>query len=86
MLNANDMLAGETWQQELDTLFARISDHYVVDEEAFVRELVDLLSADETDFKRTANQAAELVREVREMDTAVDSIDELLQQYSLDTH
>ncbi|APE29915.1 bifunctional proline dehydrogenase/L-glutamate gamma-semialdehyde dehydrogenase [Halomonas aestuarii] len=86
MLNANTMLAGETWQQELDTLFARISDHYVVDEDAFVRELVDLLSADEADVQRTAHQAAELVREVREMDTAVDSIDELLQQFSLDTH
>lgn len=86
MLNANTMLSGETWQQDLDTLFARISDHYAVDEDAFVGELVDLLSADEADFRRTARQAAELVREVREMDTAVDSIDELLQQYSLDTH
>jgi len=80
------MLDSTIWKQDLDTLFARISDHYVVDEETFVGELVDFLSADEAEFKRTANQAAELVREVREMDTAVDSIDELLQQYSLDTN
>ena len=86
MLDANNMLDSTIWKQDLDTLFARISDHYVVDEETFVGELVDFLSADEAEFKRTANQAAELVREVREMDTAVDSIDELLQQYSLDTN
>ncbi|WP_136253040.1 bifunctional proline dehydrogenase/L-glutamate gamma-semialdehyde dehydrogenase PutA [Onishia niordana] len=86
MLNANNMLDSTIWKQDLDTLFARISDHYIVDEDTFVGELVEFLSADEAEFKRTADQAAELVRDVREMDTAVDSIDELLQQYSLDTH
>ncbi|EWH01458.1 hypothetical protein Q427_13930 [Halomonas sp. BC04] len=86
MLNANNMLDSATWQQELDTLFARISEHYAVDEDAFVRELVNVLSADTDDFRRIAGKTAELVREVREMDTAVDTIDELLQQYSLDTH
>ncbi|MCE9664338.1 bifunctional proline dehydrogenase/L-glutamate gamma-semialdehyde dehydrogenase PutA [Halomonas sp. M5N1S17] len=86
MLNANNMLDTATWQQELDTLFARISEHYAIDEDAFVRELVHVLSADTDDFRRIAGKTAELVREVREMDTAVDTIDELLQQYSLDTH
>ncbi|WP_136248928.1 bifunctional proline dehydrogenase/L-glutamate gamma-semialdehyde dehydrogenase PutA [Halomonas borealis] len=86
MLNANTMLDSTTWNQDLETLFDRVSEHYTVDEDAFVGELVNLLSVDEDDFKRTADKAAELVREVREMDTAVDSIDELLQQYSLDTH
>ncbi len=86
MLDANNMLAAATWQQDLDTLFARISEHYISDEDAFVAELIKVLSADSRDFKRIADKTAELVREVREMDTAVDSIDELLQQYSLDTH
>ncbi|MFY0990796.1 bifunctional proline dehydrogenase/L-glutamate gamma-semialdehyde dehydrogenase PutA [Halomonas sp. C05BenzN] len=86
MLTSNDMLDTATWQQDLDTLFARISDHYAVDEEPFVGELVDTLSANPDDFRRIAGKTAELVREVREMDTAVDTIDELLQQYSLDTH
>ncbi|PMR75327.1 bifunctional proline dehydrogenase/L-glutamate gamma-semialdehyde dehydrogenase PutA [Billgrantia endophytica] len=86
MLNANNMLDAATWQQDLDALFARISEHYAIDENAFVDELVNVLSADTDDFRRIAGKTAELVREVREMDTAVDTIDELLQQYSLDTH
>ncbi|GGX95349.1 bifunctional protein PutA [Litchfieldella qijiaojingensis] len=86
MLNANNMLDSTTWKQDLETLFTRISDHYIVDEDAFVAEQVKLLAADEEDFKRIAAKTAELVREVRDMDTAVDTIDELLQQYSLDTH
>ncbi|MDI5984132.1 bifunctional proline dehydrogenase/L-glutamate gamma-semialdehyde dehydrogenase PutA [Halomonas sp. M4R5S39] len=86
MLNSNNMLDTATWQQDLDTLFAHISDHYVVDEDAFVGELIDTLSANPEDFRRIAGKTAELVRAVREMDTAVDTIDELLQQYSLDTH
>ncbi|PMR71370.1 bifunctional proline dehydrogenase/L-glutamate gamma-semialdehyde dehydrogenase PutA [Halomonas heilongjiangensis] len=86
MLNSNNMLDTATWQQDLDSLFSRISDHYVVDEEAFVGELIETLSANPEDFRRIAGKTAELVREVREMETAVDTIDELLQQYSLDTH
>ncbi|PWV70242.1 proline dehydrogenase-like protein, partial [Halomonas sp. A11-A] len=86
MLDAHTMLDAASWQQDLDTLFARISDHYVVDEEAFVAELIKALDADSRDFQRIADKTAELVREVREMDTAVDAIDELLQEYSLDTH
>ncbi|MFM9271279.1 bifunctional proline dehydrogenase/L-glutamate gamma-semialdehyde dehydrogenase PutA [Halomonas elongata] len=86
MLNANDMLDNATWRQELDTLFTKVSDHYVVDENAYVEELIKALDTDERDFARIADKTAELVREIREMDTAVDTIDELLQQYSLDTH
>ncbi|RTR02402.1 bifunctional proline dehydrogenase/L-glutamate gamma-semialdehyde dehydrogenase PutA [Halomonas nitroreducens] len=86
MLNANNMLDDATWRQDLDTLFARISEHYVIDENAFVEELIKTLDANRQDFTRIADKTAELVREIREMDTAVDTIDELLQQYSLDTH
>ncbi len=52
----------------------------------YVEELIKALDANERDFARIADKTAELVREIREMDTAVDTIDELLQQYSLDTH
>ncbi|SDM01908.1 L-proline dehydrogenase /delta-1-pyrroline-5-carboxylate dehydrogenase [Modicisalibacter muralis] len=86
MLNAKTMLDTAIWQQDPDTLLKRVSEHYIVDEDSFVGEFVDFLQAGEEDFKRVAAKTAELVREVRDMDTAVDSIDELLQQYSLDTH
>ncbi|WP_152965427.1 bifunctional proline dehydrogenase/L-glutamate gamma-semialdehyde dehydrogenase PutA [Cobetia sp. UCD-24C] len=79
------MLTASTWQQSPEALFARVSDHYLVDESAYVSELVGLLNAEEKDAKRIGDKTAELVREIRTMDTAVDSIDELLQQYSLDT-
>ncbi|MBU3006745.1 bifunctional proline dehydrogenase/L-glutamate gamma-semialdehyde dehydrogenase PutA [Cobetia amphilecti] len=79
------MLTASTWQQSPEALFARVSDHYLVDESAYVSELVKLLNAEEKDAKRIGDKTAELVREIRTMDTAVDSIDELLQQYSLDT-
>ncbi|GAB2796938.1 bifunctional proline dehydrogenase/L-glutamate gamma-semialdehyde dehydrogenase PutA [Halomonas shantousis] len=85
MLNTHTMLDAATWREDLDTLFRRVSEHYIVDEDTYVEELVKVLSVDEEDFRRIASKTAELIREVREMDTAVDSIDELLQQYSLDT-
>ncbi|WP_251976842.1 bifunctional proline dehydrogenase/L-glutamate gamma-semialdehyde dehydrogenase PutA [Salinicola avicenniae] len=85
MLKADQMLDTATWQTSLDTLFARVSDHYIVDEDAYLEELCAVLGAGEKDFARIGDATAQLVREVREMDTAVDSIDELLQQYSLDT-
>ncbi len=85
ILRSDQMLAASTWQQSPEALFARVSDHYLVDESAYVSELVGLLNAEEQDVKRIGDKTAELVREIRTMDTAVDSIDELLQQYSLDT-
>ena len=85
ILRSDQMLAASTWQQSPEALFARLSDHYLVDESAYVSELVGLLNAEDKDAKRIGDKTAELVREIRTMDTAVDSIDELLQQYSLDT-
>lgn len=85
ILRSDQMLTASTWQQSPEALFARVSDHYLVDESAYVSELVGLLNAEEKDAKRIGDKTAELVREIRTMDTAVDSIDELLQQYSLDT-
>ncbi|MFD2189272.1 bifunctional proline dehydrogenase/L-glutamate gamma-semialdehyde dehydrogenase PutA [Pistricoccus aurantiacus] len=86
MLRATDILDSASWKQDPDALLKQISEHYIVDEETFITEQIDFLAKDEEDFKRIADKTAELVREVRDMDTAVDSIDELLQQYSLDTH
>ncbi|MGO2133360.1 MAG: bifunctional proline dehydrogenase/L-glutamate gamma-semialdehyde dehydrogenase, partial [Halomonas sp.] len=86
MLNADTMFSDNTWQQNTDTLFDTISEHYIVDENVFVAELIRALEVDKHDFDRISENTASLVREVRGMDTAVDTIDELLQQYSLNTH
>ncbi|MCX2523565.1 bifunctional proline dehydrogenase/L-glutamate gamma-semialdehyde dehydrogenase PutA [Larsenimonas rhizosphaerae] len=85
MLSTDQMLDAATWQHPLNHLFKQISDHYIVDEDAYVEALIKLIYTDDRDLKRVGDQAATLVREVRAMDTSVDSIDELLQQYSLDT-
>lgn len=86
MLNANKLRDPAIWQTDLATLMTRVSDHYAIDEESFVNELIKLLNADHDDIARIEANTAALVRDVRKMDTAVDTIDELLQQYSLDTH
>ena len=86
MLNAKKLRDPAIWQTDLDTLMTRVSDHYAVDEENFVNELIKLLNADRDDFARIEANTAALVRDVRKMDTAVVTIDELLQQDSLDTH
>lgn len=86
MLNAKKMRDPAIWQTDLDTLMARVSDHYLVDESAYVSELIKVLDTGHDDFARIEANTAALVQDVRKMDTAVDTIDELLQQYSLDTH
>ncbi|MCM5703332.1 bifunctional proline dehydrogenase/L-glutamate gamma-semialdehyde dehydrogenase PutA [Larsenimonas salina] len=85
MLSTDQMLAPSTWQHPLKRLFDRISDHYIVDEDTYVEALAHLIHGSDADIERIGDKTAELVREVRAMDTSVDSIDELLQQYSLDT-
>ncbi|MGO2056401.1 MAG: hypothetical protein ACTH2G_11830, partial [Halomonadaceae bacterium] len=86
MLDANKIRDPAIWQTDLETLLTRVSDHYLVDESAYVSELIKVLDADRDDFARIEANTAALVEDVRKMDTAVDTIDELLQQYSLDTH
>ncbi|WP_447528363.1 bifunctional proline dehydrogenase/L-glutamate gamma-semialdehyde dehydrogenase PutA [Vreelandella sp. TE19] len=86
MLNVKKMRDSNVWQTDLDTLLKTVSDHYIVDEDTYVAELIKVLEAGREDFDRIGEKTAELVRDVRKMDTAVDTIDELLQQYSLDTH
>ncbi|UYG01165.1 bifunctional proline dehydrogenase/L-glutamate gamma-semialdehyde dehydrogenase PutA [Halomonas sp. GD1P12] len=86
MLNAKKMRDPAVWQTDLDSLLKTVSDHYIVDEDHYVAELIKVLDAGREDFERIGANTAELVRDVRKMDTAVDTIDELLQQYSLDTH
>ncbi len=52
MLNAKKMRDPATWQTDLDTLMQRVSEHYIVDEDAYVSELIKLLNADQDDFSR----------------------------------
>nr|WP_114417090.1 bifunctional proline dehydrogenase/L-glutamate gamma-semialdehyde dehydrogenase PutA [Marinospirillum perlucidum] len=84
-MSAAQLLNPDLQNQQLADIFADLSQHYMVDEDSFMEELVKVLDHHPEDFQRLATQTAELVREVRSQGDAIDSIDRLLQQYSLDT-
>lgn len=84
-LTAAQLLNPLLEQQTLPELLETLSQHYMVDEDSLMRELVELLDHQPEDFQRLAQATADLVREVRCQGDAIDSIDRLLQQYSLDT-
>lgn len=67
---------------ELETI---ISDNYVVDEEAYLTELLALIDQDQSTINRLSDNASKLVAQVREEAQGGDGIDAFLQQYSLDT-
>jgi RHH-type proline utilization regulon transcriptional repressor/proline dehydrogenase/delta 1-pyrroline-5-carboxylate dehydrogenase len=60
-----------------------VSENYSVDEAAYLSELEVL--AEPKDMAALSQRATKLIQDVRKRDNASDSIDALLQQYSLDT-
>ncbi|MFB9885802.1 bifunctional proline dehydrogenase/L-glutamate gamma-semialdehyde dehydrogenase PutA [Balneatrix alpica] len=85
MLTADDVLTGAPLNQSLPELMQLISQHYALDENTYLPELLKLASPDSAELAQLTRQASELVEQVRQRDNAVDTIDALLQQYSLDT-
>lgn len=85
MLSAEQMLDPTRVELSVKTLAAVLSEHYIVDEDQFLGELVKALDHNADDIKRIGTQTAALIRDIRTQDNAVDGIDKLLQQYSLDT-
>lgn len=68
---------------ELKTL---ITNNYVVDEENYVKELLQLVPQQPSQIQQLSQNATELVGRVREQAKGGDGIDAFLQQYSLDTN
>src|SRR5690606_28615937 len=66
-----------------DACLAVVSDHYAVDEAASLQQL--MVRAEPEDRLAVRERARQLVEAVRSADNAVDSLDALLQQYSLET-
>jgi RHH-type proline utilization regulon transcriptional repressor/proline dehydrogenase/delta 1-pyrroline-5-carboxylate dehydrogenase len=65
--------------------FPAISANYNVDEAAYLGELLQLADPGEAGVAAIRRQALALVQDVRGRDNAVDTLDALLRQYSLDT-
>ncbi|MBE0507858.1 MAG: bifunctional proline dehydrogenase/L-glutamate gamma-semialdehyde dehydrogenase PutA [Marinospirillum sp.] len=84
-LDAQKLLHPRLQDTDLNQLMRQISQHYLADENSFMVELVKIVNHQPRDIEHLAKQTADLVRDVRRQDDAIDSIDKLLQQYSLDT-
>ncbi len=65
--------------------FPVISANYSVDEAAYITELLQLADPGDAGIERIRQGARTLIEDVRSRDNAVDTLDALLRQYSLDT-
>lgn len=83
MFIASQSLQGDFLASNPDDFLKVVSDNYAVDEAAYVAELEPLAAPD--DMAALSQRATRLIEDVRKRDNASDSIDALLQQYSLDT-
>ncbi|CEA05583.1 bifunctional proline dehydrogenase/pyrroline-5-carboxylate dehydrogenase [Pseudomonas saudimassiliensis] len=82
MFRADSVLDGDFLGSKADDYLAIVSDHYAVDEAACLQQLMVL--AEPEDRLAVREWARQLVEAVRGADNAVDSLDALLQQYSLE--
>ncbi|EZQ19960.1 pyrroline-5-carboxylate dehydrogenase [Halopseudomonas bauzanensis] len=83
MITAADVLDGTFLGDSADDFLAIVSAHYVQDEAACLEQLMRL--AEPESIAAVADRARHLIESVRRRDDAVDNLDALLQQYSLDT-
>ena len=80
-----DLLAPDYITQSSETLHARISPLYSVDEERWLSELLPLAKPTDSEREAAATQTRQLVEHVRNDGKAVKMVDSLLLEYSLDT-
>ena len=85
MFKASQVLTGEFLQMSAAAFFPRISANYSVDEESYLAELLQLADPGERGIATISSNAKTLIEQVRRRDNAVDTLDALLRQYSLDT-
>ncbi|MCL1125811.1 bifunctional proline dehydrogenase/L-glutamate gamma-semialdehyde dehydrogenase PutA [Shewanella surugensis] len=87
MFKASQLLSGFYNSANLDLLFNAISDNYIVDEEAYLSELITLVPTSVEAINAIHARSEALVKQVRQYDKKGLSvgIDAFLQQYSLDT-
>ncbi|WP_088329848.1 bifunctional proline dehydrogenase/L-glutamate gamma-semialdehyde dehydrogenase PutA [Lacimicrobium sp. SS2-24] len=86
MFKASELLSEDYQLPSLEKLQSIITDNYMVNEDAYLKELISLVPQDQPTQDEIEQQAARLVEEVREETSSGDSIDAFLQEYSLDTH
>ncbi|MFD2176158.1 bifunctional proline dehydrogenase/L-glutamate gamma-semialdehyde dehydrogenase PutA [Veronia pacifica] len=85
MFKAIDVLAPAFIEQPLDQLWQNISPLYSVDESLWLKELLPLATPSDEERKNTDLASTQLIESVRADSKAVQMIDALLLEYSLDT-
>ncbi|HAV04949.1 MAG TPA: bifunctional proline dehydrogenase/L-glutamate gamma-semialdehyde dehydrogenase PutA, partial [Pseudomonas sp.] len=85
MFKAGHVLDGAFANQTAAEFFPAISANYSVDEAAYLTELLQLADPGEAGIAAIRERARTLIEAVRARDNAVDTLDALLRQYSLDT-
>ncbi|WP_095498019.1 bifunctional proline dehydrogenase/L-glutamate gamma-semialdehyde dehydrogenase PutA [Paraferrimonas haliotis] len=87
MFNAKNVLAADYQAEDLDSLFAQISANYIVDEDAYLAQLIEMVPGDSNTISRVTTSAHELVAQVRQYEKKgiMVGVDAFLQEYSLDT-
>lgn len=85
MFQAKDVLVSSIVDQPLTSLWSIISPLYMVDEAQWLKELIPLAQPSEQEANMMRDQAGELIQRVRNDKQAVQMIDALLLEYSLDT-
>ncbi len=85
MFNVTDVLQPSFIEQPLDRLWSLISPHYAVDESWWLTQLLPLATPSLEECFDMEKQATKLITHVRADKNAVQMIDALLLEYSLDT-
>ena len=87
MFKASEVLAGLYDDANLEELFQGISDNYIVDEEEYLSQLIQLVPSSSDEIASITQRAHDLVNKVRQYDKKglMVGIDAFLQQYSLET-
>ncbi len=85
MFKAIDAMQPSFIERPLAKVWSEISPLYCVDESEWLKELIPLAQASESEREQTRRQATQLIEQVRADKKAVQMIDALLLEYSLDT-
>ncbi|MGB5445287.1 MAG: bifunctional proline dehydrogenase/L-glutamate gamma-semialdehyde dehydrogenase PutA, partial [Psychromonas sp.] len=85
MFNPPDILEPSFIDRPQDELWGLISPLYSVDESLWLEKLLPLAEPSADELKQTSQSAAELIRRIRKDKNAIQMIDALLLEYSLDT-
>ncbi len=85
MFIATDVLNAEFVNQPLNQLWSKISPLYMVDETQWLEQLLPLATPSEVEKSQITQKTTQLIEAVRADNKAIQMIDALLLEYSLDT-